>query len=204
MLRLAVIALGCASIVACTHDFGAFDPGADPGPDAASDSKVGGDGGEVGGADSRVATDSGSADSAPLDTAVPDTAVAPDTTTTCTEPGALGFDGHCYFPIAADTWDAAKAKCATFGAHLVTITSAGEQAFVETIKNGRRWIGLQRPAAAPATPDSYAWVTGESTAYQHWGPGQPAGTGECGDLTKSGSWSDQDCTNAEVGICEHD
>lgn len=130
-----------------------------------------------------------------------------DSGVTCTDANAQLFEGHCYFPLAtAGSFDRAQSACAAAGAHLVTITSAGEEAFVETIRSGRdRWIGLRRPNGAdPRAASSFAWITGESTTFGKWGSTEPNDSGPCARLRGSNDWGDQSCGTSYEAICERE
>lgn len=131
---------------------------------------------------------------------------AQEVATPCTEAMARPFEGHCYFPLATSSdWNGAQSSCAAAGAHLVTITSAAEEAFVETMAGSReRWIGLRRPFSAPSTPSAFAWVTGESAPYAKWGLGEPNGSGTCARLRTSNDWGDLACNTGLGAICERD
>lgn len=137
--------------------------------------------------------------------------------TLTTETG--GPTGHTY-ELVRDTavnWSDAAAAATAQGGYLVTITSAAEQAFVEGMLSGSGagagsyYIGLTKPTGVTGTPGGvtaaeYKWVTGESTAYQHWlpSPAQPDNEGGnetvgsvlwnlAGDGTsdgRSGYWND--------------
>ncbi len=79
-------------------------------------------------------------------------------------------------------WFAAKKYCELLGGHLVTITSAEEQKFVQGLpkalgKGHRFWIGLH--TSGPKEP--WQWVTDEDADYTNWANGFP-------DTTKS-LWS---------------
>lgn len=81
-----------------------------------------------------------------------------------TEP--VEYDGHFYQRFDKGmTWQEAKAYCEDLGGYLVTITSAEEQAFVETlVAQGSKyqyWIGL-------TTAEEPQWVTGEVFSYSNW------------------------------------
>lgn len=84
---------------------------------------------------------------------------------------ALEYNGH-YYCIYNDSvnWDTAKLQCEALGGHLATITSSGEQGFIESINinNRRLWIGGYRD-------DNYNWywVTGEPWVYTNWDDGEP-------------------------------
>lgn len=153
--------------------------------------------------DTAMAVDTTVVDTAKPDTAMPDTFVADtaDTATVaCTDAEGKLFGGHCYFPITtADRYDLVRVACTSRGAHLVTITSAAEEAFVETIRPGRdRWIGLRR------TTTMFTWITGETLSYTKWEPGEPNGSGECARLRATNVWADQNCNTNEEAICERE
>jgi hypothetical protein len=111
---------------------------------------------------------------------------------------------------SAMTWDEARvaANATTmFGltGHLATITSATENASVNSVGSGDRWVGLTDATAVssldgfdPATTlgaaefgdtsgqayppggdrgEGFVWVTGESTAYRNWGTNEPNDSG---------------------------
>ena len=75
---------------------------------------------------------------------------------------------------------------------LVTITSAGENAFVTSLGDGtvRAWIGMFDPDG----PDDiflFSWITGESVGYTNWAPGEPnnLGTEFWVELFSNGTWN---------------
>lgn len=79
---------------------------------------------------------------------------------------------------ASLTWSQAKAAAESMthrGAqgHLVTITSAQENAFVLGIQGvtGATWMG----ASDTATEGMWQWVTGETWSFTNWGWGEPNG-----------------------------
>lgn len=120
----------------------------------------------------------------------------------CAEPGARVAGDRCYFPTAPLDWAAAKKACEGGGAHLATVTSGAEEAIVESIGTGNRWIGLSRPAGSGTGASSFKWVTGEAVTYLKWAVGQPSGAGECGQVLGSGGWGDDVCNKPLVAICE--
>jgi hypothetical protein len=86
-------------------------------------------------------------------------------------------NGHLYEVLidTEATWDQAKAQAEALGGHLVTITSAEEQEFIEYLlvtssaQTGAYWIGL----IETTTEGIYTWDNGESLSYVNWYPGQP-------------------------------
>jgi hypothetical protein len=131
----------------------------------------------------------------PVDTGVPPT----DGGVACPEAGSKTYMGHCYFPISSRTFDGARSACAAAGAHLVTITSAGEQTLVNTVGTGERWIGLARFSGST----SFRWVTMEAMTYTNWAAGEPNGSGYCARLRTDG-WADISCSQYFPAVCERE
>lgn len=133
------------------------------------------------------------------------------------------YNGHFYRVYAVDaSWDAAKVFCENLDAHLVTITSAGEQeavfAYIQAVApDTDLWIGFS-DAADEANWST--WVTGELVTYSNWSPDEPDNLsgqdyGVICNGTRSGSgyyiapgqWDDissTDSTNYGYFICEWD
>lgn len=109
----------------------------------------------------------------------------------CTSHGAwtTWTNGHEYqaFVVASGiSWTAANVQANLLGGHLVTITSAEENAFVFGLVNspaywsnffgfraGGPWIGLIQSAGAAEPGGGFQWVTGEAMSYTNWAPGEP-------------------------------
>ena len=128
-----------------------------------------------------------------------DTSVSDTPSGTCADADGKVLNGHCYFPIGATSWDSARVACSSLGAHLVTITSAAEESFVETIRPGTdRWLGFRKTGA------EFAWITGEVAPFTKWGSGEPNASGDCARLRNSNDWGDQSCSNSEIAICERE
>lgn len=85
---------------------------------------------------------------------------------------AVEFNGN-YYKVYEENkkWTEAEAWCEEQGGHLVTITSAEEQAFIERIITGDKtniyWIGLRLDTVPQA------WVTNESLSYTNWSENNP-------------------------------
>lgn len=75
---------------------------------------------------------------------------------------ARQYRGH-YYKVYKETvtWDKAQQRCEAKGGHLVTMTSAGEATFVESLtgKYKNYWIGVQK------INGKWKWVTGEKFSY---------------------------------------
>ena len=80
------------------------------------------------------------------------------------------YNGHLY-EMCTDScnWNEAQSRCVARGGHLVTITSAAEQAFVHSIISEGCMIGL----SDTDTEGSMKWVTGEPTSYTNFAVGEP-------------------------------
>lgn len=136
-----------------------------------------------------------------------DAADTSDGAAPCPELGAGGLrysNGHCYFVLPATTQAAGIAACVAVGAHLVTITSQGEQTFVEAFSNGvSRWIGLTQPTPTNSRMN-FVWVTGEPMPYGNWQSDQPNDMSLCAAMADNNLWSDRMCGNAYPIICERE
>ena len=113
----------------------------------------------------------------------------------CEHCGAAMYDGRIYkiFNVSL-SWFDAYTYCKELGGHLVTITSAEEQTFVEHYMtvlsfNAEAWIGAYSDGV------KWQWVTGEEFEYTNWDTIQPdcsQGTEFFGEinLTSFGKWND--------------
>lgn len=119
---------------------------------------------------------------------------------------SITCNGHTYH-LYNDclTWEEAKEKCEELGGHLVTITSAEEQATIaRLVKEQARigyWIGGKKDSGS-------TWVTGEEFSYSNWEPGEPNetdGEDKYGIYTDRMTWNDWLNTRQGLGfICEWD
>ena len=88
-----------------------------------------------------------------------------------------GGNGHSYELILDNTskFEDAAGDAGAAGGHLVTITSAAEQSFVEGLladfgaATGGYWIGL----AKTADENVNVWINGESFSFENYADGQP-------------------------------
>jgi hypothetical protein len=85
--------------------------------------------------------------------------------------GAKEFKGNYYYVYKDEmSWEAAKETCESLGGHLVVITSASEQDFIEKMAKERNctyWLGGYRNS------DDWKWVTGETWKFTAWNSGSP-------------------------------
>lgn len=84
-------------------------------------------------------------------------------------------NGLTYYLLTSATWTASEAEAVGLGGHLVTINGAAENAWVYSTFGsfggvGRGlWIGL----TDRTTEGTFTWVSGETSAYRNWAPGEP-------------------------------
>ncbi len=89
-------------------------------------------------------------------------------------------NGHYYkrFDNATINWEDSAEACKRIGAHLATITSSGEQAFVQGLVAGSSVDGYFAMGASDAAVEgAWQWVTGEGKegwAYSNWGSFEPS------------------------------
>ena len=82
--------------------------------------------------------------------------------------------------------------CDKEGGHLVTITSSGEQKFLEMLNtNGKAlWIGYER---VRKDSEDWHWITDEPNEYTHWNSGEPNNYNESeskASIRGDGRWND--------------
>lgn len=104
------------------------------------------------------------------------------------------YDGH-YYKIFNDsmTWQQANKRCRELGGHLVTITTKGEQAFVQSILFMRGTKNFYWTAGFRIEGNNWGWLTREEFSYTNWGKGEP--NNDLGNefiiaVSKSGAWLD--------------
>ena len=117
------------------------------------------------------------------------------------------YNGHKYLLIKEEMdWDNASDYCMSVGGHLVSITSEGEQNFINNniLEKSRHsaWIG----GITYGSLDEFQWVTGEKMDYTYWNSGEP----NWGDETRvhlydwTGLWNNCPETSRHWFICEWD
>ncbi|MBO5303245.1 MAG: Ig-like domain-containing protein [Lachnospiraceae bacterium] len=98
------------------------------------------------------------------------------------------YNGH-YYKFVNEVVDAYTAEymCDISGAHLVTLTSAEEEAFVKTNLSGETdiWLGAKKVNGA------WNWITGEPFSYANWHEDEPSNGDEEIFLSLwEGTWDD--------------
>jgi len=105
------------------------------------------------------------------------------------------YNGHTYFrSTTSSLWSTAKNNAQSLGAHLATISSAAENAFLAGL--GQHWGGMTDEVAE----GTWLWITGEPVTYTAWTAGEPNNGGGNQDyvvLNYSGTnWDDQGTTTS--------
>ncbi|MBK8997602.1 MAG: hypothetical protein IPM35_17880 [Myxococcales bacterium] len=122
---------------------------------------------------------------------------------------------HCYWRVgSSNNFADSSLKCQSSGAHLATILTGGENAFVLGLcptADPRCWIGgTDGQVKSSATEAPYNWITGETMSYLNWASGQPdhaaCGTGcyqhRVAIKSTDGKWEDRSEDDSEDAICE--
>jgi hypothetical protein len=119
-------------------------------------------------------------------------------------------NGHYYDFVATNlTWQGALAAAAAatpiagYTAHLVTITSVGEDNFVKSLTGGATYVwaagtdegaeGIWKWAAGPEAGQTFFILNGPIVGYSHWNPGEPNNSGTENYLhfkANQGDWND--------------
>ena len=113
------------------------------------------------------------------------------------------LNGHCYFALSVmNNWYVSRDRCRELGAHLVSITSAEEQAVVSAlIGSAPRWIGLSRFGAP-----QFSWIDGASMTYENWEEGAPTRRSEAAVAIRNEThrWFDQRLETPAGAVCERE
>lgn len=120
-----------------------------------------------------------------------------------------GFNGNLYyFSHNKKTWQDAENFCVSQGAHLASVTSQEEQAFlIRFTENSIYWIGL----TDQGTEGRWRWTDGSSfnsaQSKKFWGSGQPdnwkhgkGGSEDC--VTMQQNWNDFYCGEPYQWVCK--
>jgi len=133
--------------------------------------------------------------------------------TTCKTCNGSLFADHCYsFNNWTTGWGAASQSCQQWGGHMVTISSAEENGYVDGLCPGACWIGL----TDQVQEGTMVWVTGQplgDNEYNNWSWGEPnngwpIGDEDCvhmyggGGGSPSGRWNDLSCSGQLAFTCE--
>ena len=96
---------------------------------------------------------------------------------------AKGGNDHWYQYVSTTrTWAQAKTDADNRGGYLATITSSGEETFVNSLYNvaNSPWLGGFQNTSSLSYSEpgaSWEWVTGEAWSYTDWNTSQPDNNG---------------------------
>lgn len=110
---------------------------------------------------------------------------------------------RCYYLETSDEakWTDARTACRARGTSwdLATVSSDGENDFIQAREQDDTWIGLYAPSVAGV----FAWSDAGTTTYRDWHSGEPNKDGNCVYLeNNSGEWYDSNCTSKRDYACE--
>ncbi|MEC8380079.1 MAG: MopE-related protein [Myxococcota bacterium] len=115
--------------------------------------------------------------------------------------------GSYLFCTSRRNWFDAQNFCDDYGYHMVTITSAGENSWVDgradSYSNQKWWIGINDLGQE----GNFQWEDGTPVTYSRWHPNEPNNAGgneDCGQHNRysGGYWNDEPCSSAFRFICE--
>ncbi|CAM9994962.1 unnamed protein product, partial [Heterosigma akashiwo] len=113
------------------------------------------------------------------------------------------IDGACYYYNEDSlSRDDAQTACEALGGMLASIDSSDVDSEVLDLTGGMTvWIGLNDES----TEGTYMWADGTSVSYTNWNSGEPNDYGDsedCVEMTSSGGWNDNSCSNTQASVCE--
>ncbi|MTJ49389.1 C-type lectin domain-containing protein [Dolichospermum sp. UHCC 0259] len=115
------------------------------------------------------------------------------------------YNGSTYILSNSATWQQAQAEAQSLGGNLVTINSQAEQDWLVSTfgVNQTLWIGL----TDQVTEGQFNWVSGETSTYTNWLPGEPNNGWEGENYVEMnfgspGKWNDSSSDQFRRGIIE--
>jgi hypothetical protein len=96
-----------------------------------------------------------------------------------TGPFANSANGHSYYLLNQNTWNASEAEAVTLGGHLATVNDLQENTFIFNTLSGWvpaapqhrwLWIGLYEENGIEG---NWKWIGGQPYGFTNWAPGQP-------------------------------
>jgi hypothetical protein len=117
-----------------------------------------------------------------------------------------------WFCPTARSFDDGESHCTSAGLHLVKVTSAAEDKWVNDTANAATFGEYYLGGSDTNTPNTWTWLAGGTfwtglangtvTGYAHWGSSQPDGSGTCVVVQSNFVWDDRICTDHRLYICE--
>ena len=96
-------------------------------------------------------------------------------------------------------------RCSDFASfHSFAESEFGSQ-LGKPLESSGAWFGLTRTKKQGQDDKSYImqWTDGTSIDFENFSPGNPDGEGDrqCGFMSKSGEWDDEQCRKRKSAIC---
>jgi hypothetical protein len=112
----------------------------------------------------------------------------------------LGGSSYLFCKTAPAAWTDASSACTALGATLVTVASAGDDAFLVSIGATNAWIGY----TDAAMKGTFVWASGSSGTYTDWATGKPDSTAgdDCVVLLADGTWNNVACGAKLAYVCQ--
>jgi hypothetical protein len=157
----------------------------------------------------QAAGDDDGGDDAPVIDAAPDAPAdaAPDAAyvpACMTDPTYSNNGGHRYkLQAQGADYDTAIDRCAAEGAHPIVVDSVEESDYLRTLVGSDVWIGLDDLTIE----DQFRWVTGATSTYRRWAPGEPTNSNfgeDCVYARSDKQWNDTSCGDGKQVVCECD
>jgi len=134
--------------------------------------------------------------------------IAPSSTTSegCPSGWSL-YESSCYRFYASEiSWVQAQAECQKENSNLASVTDAGINTFIGSLRGGElAWIGGSRPACSDPSV-GWEWLDNSAWNYQNWMDGEPNGRCELCivQFGYSYEWNDGPCSFTQYSghICQ--